>query len=390
MSSKRIAFPPKTLQPGGASTHDAPVVKSPAQSEHLFAQKTIWIDLDNSPHVPFFVPIIKELEKRGHKIFLTGRNSYQVCELLELSHLSCKVIGGHWGKNRILKMLGTCLRAVRLLPIAFKAKPDLAVSHGSRSQLIAGKILRTPTLAIYDYEFTAGVGFFHPDWLFSPQYLPSRTAFEVRNRLLKYPGLKEDVYIRNFRPDTSVRAELGLSPDDLMVTVRPPATEAHYHNAEAETLFDAVLKLLSQQPDVRVVLLPRNQKQAKALQQVWSTALAERKIIIPVHVVNGLDLIWSSDLVISGGGTMNREAAAMGVPVYSIFRGRIGAVDRHLADTGRLILLESVGDVQTKIKIVRSDPASRLPINQSGALQSIVEGIASIAEHQCLRLQNSR
>jgi len=98
----------------------------------------------------------------------------------------------------------------------------------------------------------------------------------------------------------------------------------------------------------------------------------------------GLDLIWASDLVISGGGTMNREAAALGVPVYSIFRGRIGAVDQHLAAEGRLVLLESVEDVRTKIKIERSDPASRNSIDRSPALQSIVEGIASIAEHQCL------
>jgi hypothetical protein len=385
MPRDSVVYPPSTLESGGISAKDAAVVKSPAQSERSFVRKKIWIDLDNSPHVPFFVPIIEELQKQGHQIFLTGRNSYQVCELLELNHLACRVIGGHWGKNRILKMVGTCLRAIRLLPIAFQAKPDLAVSHGSRSQLIAGRMLGIPTVMMYDYEFTAGVGFFHPDWVFVPEYLPSPAEYESRNRLLKYPGLKEDVYTRSFRPDTSARTRLGLVPGDIMVTVRPPATEAHYHNTEAETLFDAALGLLIERPDVRVVLLPRNQNQAKALQQVWGTAIAQGKIIIPAHVVNGLDLVWSSDLVISGGGTMNREAAALGVPVYSIFRGRIGAVDNHLAASGRLVLLESVEDVRTKIKIVRSDPASRLPINQSPALQSIAEGIASIAEHQCLQ-----
>lgn len=244
--------------------------------------------------------------------------------------------------------------------------------------------MRIPTVLIYDYEFTAGVGFFHPDWIFSPECIPSPTEFETRNRLLKYPGLKEDVYIRNFHPDNSLRTQLGLAPKDLLVTVRPPATEAHYHNTEAETLLEAALKLLIGRTDVRVILLPRNQKQATSLRHIWGAATAERKILIPTHVVNGLDLVWSSDLVISGGGTMNREAASLGVPVYSIFRGRIGAVDRHLAASGRLILLESVEDVRTKIKIIRSDPASRLPINQSIALQAITEGITSIAEHQCL------
>jgi predicted glycosyltransferase len=284
----------------------------------------------------------------------------------------------------LLKVLGTCLRAIRLVPIALKEKPDLAVSHGSRSQLIASKTLGIPTVTMCDYEFVARVGLFHPDWVFVPRYLSSFQEFEARKRLLKYPGLKEDVYVRRSRGETSVKGQLGLLPSDLVVTVRPPASEAHYHNAEAETLFDAVLHLLLEHPEVRVVLLPRNDRQAKALRQAWETAIAQRTIVIPEHALDGLDLIWASDLVISGGGTMNREAAALGVPVYSIFRGRIGAVDQHLAAEGRLVLLESVEDVRSKIKIVRSDPASRNSIDRSPALQCIVEGIASIAEHQCL------
>ena len=345
--------------------------------------KKIWIDLDNSPHVPFFLPIIEELRKLGHKVLLTGRNSYQVCELLELNQLSCKVVGTHWGKNRLLKVAGTCVRAAQLLPIALKEKPDLAVSHGSRAQLIASKALGIPTIVMYDYEFTAKVGFFRPDWFFIPQYLPSPGDFESRKRLLKYPGLKEDVYVSRQR-DPSVKAQLGLHPSDLTVTVRPPATEAHYHNPEAEQLFDAALKLLTERPDVRVILLPRNDKQGRVLRQQWGKAIADRKIIIPERAVDGLDLIWASDLVISGGGTMNREAAALGVPVYSIFRGRIGAVDQHLADTGRLVLLESVNDVRTKIRIERNDATHRTSISHQPVLQSIVEGISSVAEHQCL------
>ena len=368
-----------------ASAEDAIPMKPAGQQERSQVQKKIWIDLDNSPHVPFFKPIIEELQNRGHQIFLTGRNSYQVCELVDLNRLPCKVIGGHWGKHKVLKMMGTCVRAARLVPIVLKAKPDLAVSHGSRAQLIVGSTLRIPTILMYDYEFTAGVGFFHPDWTFIPQCLPSPGNFETRNRLLKYPGLKEDVYVSRNRLDGSARGQLGLPPNDIVVTMRPPATEAHYHNAEGEVLFDAALKLLLHRPDVRIILLPRNDRQAKTLRQVWKEAITERRIVIPDHAVNGLDLIWSSDLVISGGGTMNREAAALGVPVYSIFRGRIGGVDKHLAATGRLVILESVKDVQTKIRVIRNDPATRHSIGPSPALQSIVEGIASIAEHQCLQ-----
>jgi len=133
-----------------------------------------------------------------------------------------------------------------------------------------------------------------------------------------------------------------------------------------------------------VILLPRNEKQAQTLRNRWGKWIANRKIVIPEHVVDGLNLIWFSDLVVSGGGTMNREAAALGVPVYSIFRGRIGAVDKYLAEKGRLTLLESAEDVHTKIVVKRRTHAQWDSTRRSAALDCIVEAIISIAEHQCL------
>ena len=118
-------------------------------------QRRIWIDIDNSPHVPFFVPIVEELRKRGHEIILTARDAYQVCELLELYHLSCKVVGRHYGKNRAAKILGTCVRAAQLIPMMVHEKVDLAVSHGSRAQMMVGFALGIPTLLILDYEYIA-------------------------------------------------------------------------------------------------------------------------------------------------------------------------------------------------------------------------------------------
>src|SRR6266849_6817023 len=123
------------------------------------AHKKIWIDLDNSPHVPFFLPIMEELRKRGYQVFVTARNSYQVCELLDLYNLRCEVIGSHWGKNRVLKILGTCARTFRLLPMIVKHRPDLAISHGSRAQMLAGTLLRIPTITMFDYEFTQRIEF---------------------------------------------------------------------------------------------------------------------------------------------------------------------------------------------------------------------------------------
>jgi uncharacterized protein len=346
--------------------------------------KRIWIDLDNSPHVPFFLPIIEELRKQGHSVILTARDSYQVCELLKFHQLSCRVIGGHWGKNRTFKIIGTFLRAMQLIPLMAREKADLAVSHGSRGQLLASSVLGIPTVTIADYEFTAKVGFLNSDWIFVPQYIPDSSAPKAKRQVMKYPGLKEDVYVHRFRPDPALKNELGLGPKDLVVTVRPPATEAHYHNPEAEVLLDSTLRLLVEQPEVRVILLPRNGRQSALLAKEWRTWIQERKIIIPDRVVDGLNLIWFSDLVISGGGTMNREAAALGVPVYSIFRGQLGGVDKYLAASGRLVLIETVDDLRTKLVLKRRTPTHNNPIERGPALESIVAGISSAAECQCL------
>ena len=192
------------------------------------------------------------------------------------------------------------------------------------------------------------------------------------------------MYVPRLKPDPHFRSLLGIRSDELVVTVRPPATEAHYHNPESEQFLTETLQYLLEQPSARVVLLPRNENQAKALRSSWTRAIDEGRIIIPTHAVDGLNLIWNSDLVISGGGTMNREAAALGVPVFSIFRGRMGAVDQYLARTGRLILIENVEDIRKKIVLKRRKPGPWGSANQTAALDRIVDAISSIAEHQCL------
>ena len=330
------------------------------------------------------MPIIEELQNRGHKILLTGRDSYQVCDLLKFHHLDCKVVGGHWGKNRFLKTLGTLGRAARLVPLAFKEKPDLAISLVSRAQLLACKALGIPIVVMFDYEFVVKIQFLQPDWILVPEVMPDSGAGVAKRGIFRYPGQKEDVYVPRFKPDAALKKQLGIGETDLLVTVRPPATEAHYHNPESEKLLSAALKFLTEQRDVRVVLLPRNDRQFLTLQKQWGDCIAKGKIVIPAHVMDGLNLIWNSDFVISGGGTMNREAAALGVPVYSIFRGKIGAVDRYLSGNGRLVLLERVEDIYTKIVVQRRDQSRRNFSAGNAVLCSISEAIFSIAERQCL------
>jgi len=347
------------------------------------ASKRIWIDLDNSPHVPFFAPIVEELKKRGYSVTLTARDAYQVCELADLFRFTYRCVGRHWGKHRILKVFGTCLRALQLIPTLARERPGLAVSHGSRSQVIASVLLGIPSLCILDYEFSQSLVIMKPTWLMTPEIIALSATMRNTHRVLQYPGIKEDVYAPAFKPDPSIKSRLGLDECNVVVVVRPPATEAHYHNPKSDELFAATIEFLRDSPNVQVIVLPRNHKQAVSLRRSWPALFASRKLSIPEHPEDGLNLMWHSDLVISGGGTMNREAAALGIPVYSIFRGSIGAVDRYLSNSARLVLIESVEDLRTKVVLARwSRPAAPQNIAH-GALAKIVDDIILLAESRC-------
>ena len=357
----------------------------PAKAERCRAARVkgkIWIDLDNSPHVPFFVPIIEELQKRNYSIMVTARDCFQVRELADLFQLNHKLIGRHSGKSKIHKVAGLCLRALQLIPTVLKEKPDLAVSHCSRSQLIASVCLRIPSLQMGDYEFATGWAFIRPTWHMCPEVIPNSVLRSDSNRTLKYPGIKEDVYVSRFVPKPGIRLQLGLREQDVVVTIRPPANEAHYHSPKTDELFEAAVEFLSKRAEVKLVALPRNEKQAICLRKRWPELFSSGKMRIPEKVVDGLNLIWHSDLVISAGGTMNREAAALGVPVYSIFRGEIGAVDRYLSKTGRLVLIEGCEDLGTKILLGRRERPAKPLRRRTAALSYIVERIVAIAELQ--------
>ncbi len=350
-------------------------------------QRKIWIDLDNSPHVPLFVPIIDELRKRGYSVMVTARDCFQVCALADLCGLQYKRIGRHYGKSKALKVIGLGARSLQLLPTVVRERPDLALSHGSRSQILLCTLLRVPSIVMFDYEFVKGLGAIHPTWAMAPEVIVnSATAkhhLAVKHDLLGYPGIKEDVYVPRFKPDPTIVADLRLDHADLVVTVRPPATEAHYHNPESEVLMDAVFKFASNVPNTKIILLPRNKKQELEIRASWSQLFATNKLVVPDHVIDGLNLIWHSDLVISGGGTMNREAAALGVPVYTIFRGKPGAVDRYLAAEGRLVFIETPDDVRQKIVWKPRSRASKAGSGNTTVLSRIIDNVDYIAKQSC-------
>ena len=340
----------------------------------------VWVDLDNTPHIPFFKPIIDELNKRGHECCITARDAYQVLDLADRFGLRYEKIGRHYGKKKVLKVLGTLIRSVELLPFVRRHKPDVAVSHGSRTQLIASQMLGIPTLMLIDYEYAQGLVVINPTHVMVPDVIPPDSVKMPKGRVSQYPGIKEDVYVVSYSPDASIIKELKINEQKIVITIRPPATEAHYFCQASEELFEASMKYLLQIDETQLILLPRNKNQEEFVRKTWTSAVASGKIIIPEHAVNGLDLMWYSDLVISGGGTMNREAAALGVPVYSIFRGTIGAVDHYLSQQGRLILLEEPADLQSKIKLVRRDKNRSLKHGDKAALNAIVDKIEQILE----------
>ncbi len=339
----------------------------------------IWIDLDNSPHVLFFKPIIDELHRRGFEVTLTARDAYQVCELADEYGMKYKKIGHHYGKNKFMKVLGTMIRSIQMVNFILSERPRIALSHGSRSQQISAVALRVPSIMIFDYEHARSIELFQPTWTMVPEVIPDESIKFNRSRIIKYPGIKEDVYIPAFKPNPRILDELRIDESNVIVTFRPPATEAHYHNADSEILFKLSFEYLTKFPATRIILLPRNERQKADVRDRWANLISEKKLIIPDHVVDGPNLIWHSDFVISGGGTMNREAAALGVPVYSIFRGKIGAVDQYLVRIGRLTLLEKADDIYSKMVVEKRIKPDLNKSKKGTALQFIVEKIVQMA-----------
>ena len=270
------------------------------------------------------------------------------------------------------KVFGLFYRTLQLMPFAKKFKPDVAISHGSRAQLLVSFMFGIPNILIADYEYVKWPPFISPSAMLVPEVLYNKLKINKKIKLFSYPGIKEDVYVPGFKPDIRILQDLGVPEDSLVVTIRPPASEAHYHNERSDLLFEEVVNFLGVQQNVCMIILPRSERQSSWVKKVWAEYIEIKKVIIPHFVVNGLNLIWYSDLVISGGGTMNREAAALGVPAYSIFAGKIGAVDKHLSETGRLVFLKTTEDIHRRIKLSKRDRAQKFNSYHRKALDSIV------------------
>ncbi|HKR15355.1 MAG TPA: DUF354 domain-containing protein [Pyrinomonadaceae bacterium] len=315
----------------------------------------LWIDLANSPHVPFFRALVDRLTAAGHEVEITARDFAETVPLAHASGFTPEVIGKHGGREVSGKAGNLMNRALSLASWARKRRFDLAVSHNSYSQIVAARMLRIKTITMMDYEHQPAnhLAFRFASRIVVPASFPASALrrFGARvGKVRRYHGTKEDVYLAGFQPDPAFNArlcELGVNPDNVLVLMRPPAVEALYHRFQ-NTLFDEALTMLLQNENVRVVLLPRNEAQ----RVLYST-----KAIVPSAPLPGPDLIAASDLVISAGGTINREAAALGVPTASIYAGKWAAVDEQLMNEGRLHRISGNADLEKLV--VQKKPAAQ-------------------------------
>jgi uncharacterized protein len=308
----------------------------------------LWIDLANSPHVPFFKALANRFIAEGHEIETTARTFAETIPLAQAAGFTPYVVGAHAGRDVSAKAGSIASRAWALARWARTRGVDLAISHNSYSQILAARLAGIKAITLMDYEYQPAnhLAFRLASRIIVPASFPEERlrAFGARaSKVRRYHGTKEDVYLADFQRDPSFAArlcELGVKPDNTLVLMRPPAHDALYHRFQ-NTLFDQALRVVLENENVRVLLLPRNESQRAQ----YSVKGAER-MIIPAAPLDGANLIAASDLVISAGGTINREAAALGVPAASIYGGRWAAVDEELVKEGRLQRIETAKDLQ--------------------------------------------
>jgi len=339
-------------------------------------KKAIWIDLDNSPHVPLFAPLVKFYRDSGVTVVLTARNHAQTIELLENAGFSgtFEVIGKHYGKNKFNKIRGLLVRAKQLASYIKTRRTNIkvAVSHGSRSMVLAARWLKIPVLTMYDYEFTETAIFNRfSDKVLIPDQIPDQTLDEIKlsvAKRIKYQGLKEELYLNYFQPNQSFWHDftetntLKISDKTVLVALRPPATTANYHNEESERLLGELLKYFLSNEKTFTVILPRTDEQKSEIEQlIKALNLDESRYFLIGKAVNGLDLALNVDLLVSGGGTMNREAVLLGTPVYSIFAGKQGALDAAMEKSGLITFIRKPEDIST-IKLEKKSGAEKTPL----------------------------
>jgi predicted glycosyltransferase len=318
----------------------------------------IWIDLTNSPHVVVMRPLIAELEARGHDVQVTARDFAQTLGLCERFGIEHTAIGRHRGAGLRAKATGLAARSAQLRRWARRRGFELALGHGSNDVSVAAATLRIPSATMFDYEWATvqhNVNCRLARVVVVPDAIPPERLdrYGARGKVRSYPGLKEEYYLADFEPDTAVLDELGLDPREPIALVRTPPEVSLYHRFENDLFRQVIERLRGSQ----TVVLPRTGQQREQLLRVGG-------LIVPEQAVDAQSLVAFADVMVSAGGTMNREAVALGTPVYTVFEGRLGAVDERLIADGRLRRLRRADEVELAKRPdggVRTDRVRRDP-----------------------------
>jgi predicted glycosyltransferase len=295
----------------------------------------VWLDMTAPAHPVVFRPVIERLREAGHDVDVTARDYAQTLPLLDRLGIPYTAIGRHGGASRVRKLTALAGRTARMRRHGRRGF-DLAVAHGSNDLALAAASLRIPAVNTFDYEWATqqhNIGCRLAARVMTPDAIPAgrlRRYGVDDGKLRQYPGLKEEYYLADFTPDETVLEQLGADRDRVIVVLRPPPDVSLYHR-RSNRLFPAVLAELGRREDVHAVVIPRTQAQRE-----YVRSLAFPSLIVPDGAVDAQSLIALSDIVVSAGGTMNREAVALGTPVYTIYGGRLGGVDEQLIREGRL------------------------------------------------------
>jgi len=287
-------------------------------------------------------PLIEAMREDGHEVEVTARDFAQTIELCDRLGVEHTPFGRHRGGRLASKGVGLLSRSAALTRWARSQGFHLAMGHSSNDVTVAAALLRIPSATAFDYEWATAqhnVNCRLARVVVVPDAIPPARLdrYGARGKLRRYPGLKEEYYLADFDPDPGVLVELGLDASRPIVVVRTPPEVSLYHRFE-NSLFRGVLERLR---DAQAVVLPRTPAQREQIATIGDFTVPER-------AVDAQSLIALADLVVSAGGTMNREAVALGTPVFTTFEGRLGAVDEALIREGRLQRLESPEQVQVQ------------------------------------------
>jgi uncharacterized protein len=327
----------------------------------------VWIDITAPAHVLVFRPLVEIMRGRGDEVGITARDYAQTLQLLELHGLEPDaVIGRHGGRSRLQKARQMTHRLGALRQWARGRDFDVALAHGSHELTISARRLGIPSSTTFDYEFATlqhQLGCRAATRVVVPAAIPPERLrpYGVRPpKLVQYPGLKEEYYLSDFEPDRSLLDRFAVDPTRVLVVLRPPPDVSLYHR-HSNPLFPQTIEHLGRAENVHAFVLPRTEEQRDYVRR-----LALPSVIVPEEAVDAQSLIALADLVVSAGGTMNREAAALGVPVYTTYGGRLGGVDEELIRDGRLKPLTDPRALELKKRDpesaprVRRDPAEML------------------------------